>query len=258
MWLTFFSPIESRKNIHFGTRSILSTTTNLQPSEPSSAPQPDEGPSTETWRPLRPNPEYPGFTAPLASFFHEGRDGGDFPGPLPPLDDVEEEKGEFKKLQAETIRNAQLPPVSVSSESPLPRIQSDPTALPPTTIKFISRPQSATPPPRLTTRPTPRPTASPVYYKPLPPQQSHFDKTLQDHVVRSQFGGPLPAREEQERYSGETFEPRQEGIQLDLDGEFEGEGSPVPVGFANHDGFKIPDFFRNFLSAPPVWIKDKL
>ena len=247
--LTFFSPFESR-NILLCTRSIISTTTNLQPpSEPSPTPQHDGGPSTETWRGLRPNPEYPGFTAPLASFFREERDGGGgggFHGPLPPL---EEEKGEFKRLQAETIRNAQLPSAAGagSSESPLPRIQSNPpTAASPSTLSFS--PQSRAP--------TLRPTASPVYYKPLPPQQSHFDKTLQDHVVRSQFGGPLlPPREE------ERFEPRQEDI--DLDGgieEFEGDDSDgrIPVGFDSHNGFKIPDFFRNFLSAPPVWIKDKL
>ena len=234
----------------------------MQPSEPSSVPLLDgDGPSTETWQPLRPNPSYPGFTAPLASFFREEHDGGgsgDFPGPLPPLDREEGEEGGgggFKKLQAETIKNAQQP--SLSSEAPnLPFKRSNPTGRP-STLSFS--PQSA---------PTPRPTPSPVYYKPLPPQQSHFDKTLGDHVVRSQFGGPLrppPPPEEEERYPEETFEPRQEDI--DLDGgnvEFEGDDgsdSRVPVGFSNHKGFKsfkIPDFFRNFLSAPPVWIKDKL
>ena len=247
-WSTYFLFRFESRNILLCTRSIISTTTNLQPpSEPSPTPQLDGGQSTETWRPLRPNPEYPGFTAPLASFFREERNGGgDFLGPLPPL---KEEKGDFKKLQAETIRNAQLPSAAVSSsESPLPRIQSNPpTAASPSTLSFS--PQSA---------PTLRPTASPVYYKPLPPQQSHFDKTLQDHVVRSQFGGPLPPQPREE----ERFEPRQEDI--DLDGgieEFEGDdGSDgrIPVGFDSHNGFKIPDFFRNFLSAPPVWIKDKL
>ena len=246
----FPSPhFESSKMI-LCTRSIISTTTNLQTSAPSSSPPLDDGPSTETWRPFRPTPEYPGFTAPLASFFREEHDGGggDFHGPLPPLDDeVEVEGGNFKKLQAETIRNAQLP--QVSSESPLPR-QSNPTA-PPSTLSFS--PQSA---------PTPRPTPSPVYYKPLPPQQSHFDKTLQDHVVRSQFGGPLLPPREEERFPEETFEPRQEDIELDAGiGDFEGDDgsdSKFPVGFTSQTGFRIPDFFRNFLSAPPVWIKDKL
>ena len=211
--------------------------------EPSPIPQLPDGGGTSTWKPFRPTPEYPGFTAPLASFFREEEDGGDFPGPLPTLKGEEGGKGKFKKLQAETIRNAQLPPAS--SESPLPRIHSNPipTAVSPSTVSFS--PQS-----------TKRPTASPVYYKPLPPQQSHFDKKLRGHVVRAQFGGPLPPQPQRE--DERLFEPRQEDIEIDLDGAFEEDDSPVPVGFTSDKGFQIPDFFRNFLSAPPVWIKDKL
>ena len=217
----------------------ISTTASLQPSEPSLNPLLDAAaPSgSETWQPLKPNPKFPGFTAPLASFFREEREGSDFTGPLPPLDE-ERAEGDFKKLQAETIRNAQLAPVSTSSP---PRPITTPL---PSTLSFPSQ-----------SGPTPHPTPSPVYYKPLPPSESHFKGVPAS--VRSQFR-PLP--DEGPERAEETFEPRQEDIALDSGIEFEKDGSEIgiPVGFTSHNGFKIPDFFRNFLSAPPVWIKDKL
>ena len=219
----------------------ISTTANLQPSEPSLNPLLGAAPSgDETWRPLKPNPKFPGFTAPLASFFREEREGSDFAaGPLPPLDEEEREGGSFKKLQAETIRNAQLAPVSTAS--PPPRSKTTP---PPSTLSFP--PQSG---------PTPHPTPSPIYYKPLPPSESHFKGVPAS--VRSQF---RPLSDEEPGRPEETFEPRQEDIDLDSGIEFDEDGSEtrIPVGFTSHNGFKIPDFFRNFLSAPPVWIKDKL
>ncbi len=137
-----------------------------------------------------------------------------------------------------------------------------------------------TPPP--TYRPTktrPAPTASAVYYKPYSSHPREEEETVRppreissaDFAapasgfldagdggfggldgsfggVDNPFGGASP--------SFSSYEPRESADSFGFEGE-DGRDGP-PVGFAESDGFKIPDFFRNFLSAPPVWIKSKL
>ena len=53
-------------------------------------------------------------------------------------------------------------------------------------------------------------------------------------------------------YSSDGAQPR-----LETDAIFNTGENDFGVGFASEEAFKIPDFFRNFLSAPPVWIKAK-
>lgn len=105
----------------------------------------------------------------------------------------------------------------------------EPAAPPPNVVYY--KPLSSTPPPP--PPPKTKATPSPVYFKPAP--------------VRSGYKKPQ-----------EPFKqtPKEEDSKM-ANEESPSKKEPYEFGDFAEGSFKIPDFFRNFLSAPPSWINIK-
>lgn len=194
----------------------------------------------EDWRPLRPDPNQPGYgsTAPKVLT-------------VKPKRQLSSSDKGFNKVIAETISSAQTSPSTGESESsqfplfPQPPPPPKRAAPPPQPSRQHSRPQQ-------THIPKQPPTASQVYYKPYSPSANSEAKEPVPHPPR--LSPMYPANSEtpssysaHESLFGGSYEPRQEELEIN-----DGANGPG-VGFEK-EGFRIPDFFRNFLSAPPVWI----
>ena len=102
------------------------------------------------------------------------------------------------------------------------------------------------------------PTPGPVYYKPYVPKPTKEEMQMEEELAKDTM--IRNTETSSNAYSQPPASPSSGGLEYYGDearADVNNGENDIGVGFAAETQFKIPDFFRNFLSAPPPWIKAK-